>query len=62
MQRATSQDTDSDEDVPDELKQDFVDEKTGDDAHHIAKRYAYYAIYFLPGVAWGVSPFHPIPI
>ena len=37
MQRTTSQDSDSDEDVPDELKQDFVDEKTGDDAP--SKRY-----------------------
>jgi len=25
-----SNDTDSDEDIPDELKQDFIDERTGD--------------------------------
>ncbi|ELU05654.1 hypothetical protein CAPTEDRAFT_184136 [Capitella teleta] len=31
-QETTSQDSDSDEDVPDELKQEFIDEKTGEDA------------------------------
>lgn len=30
MQRTFSEETDSDDDVPDELKQDFVDEQTGE--------------------------------
>lgn len=30
LPRTFSQDSDSDEDVPDELKQDYIDENTGD--------------------------------
>ncbi len=32
MQRAFSGDSESDEDIPEELKQDFVDELTGENA------------------------------